>query len=286
MVKLKHEIVVPDNNLPAWVYLHEENQYAYIEPHWHSSVELSYTICGQIANFFIAGKSYKTCPGQILVVNSTEIHSIQTFHEPGKDSCALTIIFPYHLIQTYVPTINQYKFVLNDLEVKDHPAYQLLQEKLTSIACLHKTDQNLRKTIVLLEILEILINHFMVKRQLHLTDKHDDKQKERLREIKFYIEEHYQVELDLQSIADHFYLSKEHLSRFFKEYMNMTVVQYLNYVRSKHALPLLKDGKMTATQIALECGFSGLRTLDRALVKYYGQTSKQLKTQKDQSAPK
>lgn len=66
----------------------------------------------------------------------------------------------------------------------------------------------------------------------------------------------------------------------------MTVVQYLNYVRSKHALPLLKDGKMTATQIALECGFSGLRTLDRALVKYYDQTSKQLKTQKDQSAPK
>ena len=59
--------------------------------------------------------------------------------------------------------------------------------------------------------------------------------------------------------------------------MNITVFQYLNYVRAKHAYPLLLKGKKTATQIALDCGFSGLRTMDRALLKNYGLTSREIK---------
>ncbi len=47
----KHEIVVPDDHLPAWIYLHDQNQSGYIEPHWHTSVEISYTLSGSINNF-------------------------------------------------------------------------------------------------------------------------------------------------------------------------------------------------------------------------------------------
>lgn len=91
----KHEIVVPDDHLPAWLYLHEQNQPAYIRPHWHTSVEISYTLSGSsINNFFIAGQSYKTRPGQILVINSADLHSIRAIHDSKQDPRALTIIFP------------------------------------------------------------------------------------------------------------------------------------------------------------------------------------------------
>ena len=233
-----------------------------------------------ISNFFIAGHSYKTSPGQILVVNSADLHSIRTFHDPEQDERALTIIFPYRIIKRYKSDIHAYKFNINTLSEEkwgSHPAYQALQEKLESIAALYHTDAHLRKTILLLEILELLLEYFLEKRKITLSDKQDSQQKERLTDIKTYIEENFRAELALEDIANFCYLSKEHLARFFKEHMNITVIQYLNFVRSKHAYPLLLEGQLTATQVALDCGFSGLRTMDRALVKNYGLTSREIR---------
>ena len=269
----KHEIVVADKHLPAWIYLHEKNQTSYIEPHWHSSIEISYTLSGSISDFFIAGQSYKTQPGRILVVNSAELHSIRAIHDPKQDPRALTIIFPYRIIKRYRPDIQAYQFTINSVDLEEGarlPAYQALQEKLTAIADLYYTRDHLRKTILLLEILELLLDHFLEKRRIALSDKQDRQQKERITDIKIYIEDNFRAELALEDIANASYLSKEHLARFFKEQKNITVIQYLNYVRAKHAYPLLLEGQMTATQVALDCGFSGLRTMDRALVKNFG----------------
>lgn len=276
----KHEIVVPDDHLPAWLYLHEQNQPAYIEPHWHTSVEISYTLSGSINNFFIAGQSYKTRPGQILVINSADLHSIRAIHDSKQDPRALTIIFPYRIIKRYRPDIQAYQFTINSVDLEEGarlPSYQALQEKLAAIADLYYTRDHLRKTILLLEILELLLDHFLEKRRIALSDKQDRQQKERITDIKIYIEDNFRAELALEDIANASYLSKEHLARFFKEQMNITVIQYLNYVRAKHAYPLLLEGQMTATQVALDCGFSGLRTMDRALVKNYGLTSREIR---------
>ena len=276
----KHEIVVPDDHLPAWIYLHDQNQSGYIEPHWHTSVEISYTLSGSINNFFIAGQSYKTRPGQILVINSADLHSIRAIHDSKQDPRALTIIFPYRIIKRYRPDIQAYQFTINSVDLEEGarlPAYQALQEKLTAIADLYYTRDHLRKTILLLEILELLLDHFLEKRRIALSDKQDRQQKERITDIKIYIEDNFRAELALEDIANASYLSKEHLARFFKEQKNITVIQYLNYVRAKHAYPLLLEGQMTATQVALDCGFSGLRTMDRALVKNYGLTSREIR---------
>ena len=276
----KHEIVVADKHLPAWIYLHEKNQTSYIEPHWHSSIEISYTLSGSISDFFIAGQSYKTQPGRILVVNSAELHSIRAIHDPKQDPRALTIIFPYRIIKRYRPDIQANQFTINSVDLEEGarlPAYQALQEKLTAIADLYHSKDHLRKTILLLEILELLLDHFLEKRKICSSDRQDQKQKERLTDIKTYIEENFRAELALEDIANFCYLSKEHLARFFKEHMNITVIQYLNFVRAKHAYPLLLEGQLTATQVALDCGFSGLRTMDRALVKNYGLTSREIR---------
>lgn len=281
----KHEIVVPENNLPAWLFLHEQNASTYIEPHWHASIEISYTIEGHIANFFIAGQSYTTSPGTILVINSAELHSIRTFHMENMNPRALTLIFPYSLVKMYKPDINNFRFDINQLKEEERSNncyYQIMREKLETIVALYESDDTLRKTILLLEILEILLNHFLVKRTLSMTDRQDIKQKERLTDIKTYIEENYKADIGLIDIAQSCYLSKEHLARFFKEHMDITVFQYLNYVRAKKAKALLLEGKLTATAVAIECGFSGLRTLDRALLKNYGLSSRDIKKQKCQ----
>lgn len=200
----KHELVVPHHNLPAWLYLHNDNQSTFIESHWHSSVELSYTIKGKIDKFVISDKSYETYPGKILVVNTMEVHSIRTYRQPDGEAEALTVIFPYPLLKNYFPDISHFKIVIND--VFGGASYKLLQKKLEQLATLYAGNDNLRKSILILEILEILLKNFLVKRKLAMTDKHDDKQKERLNMIKTYLEENYRAEISLDDVAEYCFL--------------------------------------------------------------------------------
>lgn len=273
----KHEQVTPSNDLPAWLFLHDDNSTTFIEPHWHSSVELSYTISGSIANFQIGDSSYETFSGKILVVNTMEVHSIRTYQNPFTDSKALSIIFPYHLLKRYCPNISNFKFVINDLDDKSNTEYNYLKDRLDCLAQIYYNDDSLRKTILILEVLEILLKSFLVRRHLSMKDINDDRQKERLNVIKNYLEENYKADLTLDDVAEHCFLSKEHLSRFFKDKMDITVFQYLNYIRAKHAKPLLLENKITATQVVQECGFSGLRTMDRTLKRVYGLSSREIK---------
>lgn len=278
----KHELVTPDNHLPAWIYLHEGGGADYIEPHWHSSIEISYTISGHIANFFIDGESYTTSAGTILVTNTMDLHSIRAFASPDMEQKALTVIFPYQLITNYKVDIGDYYFHINhpeDFSQVQKKAYSQLQEKLDTLVALHLGDDNLSKTIILLEILQILLENFLEKRDVTINSQQDVKDKERLQGIKTYIEEHFHADISLEDIANFCFLSKEHLSRFFKKQMGITVFQYINYVRAKEAKRLLSETAETATQIALDCGFSGLRTMDRALQKIFSQSSREIKKQ-------
>lgn len=281
----KHEIITPDNHLPAWIYLHEGNAASYIEPHWHSSVEIGYTISGHITNFFIDGQSYTTSAGTILVTNTMDLHSIRVFKDFDTEQKALTVIFPYQLIKNYKADIGHYRFNINHPEIfsqKQKEAYLQLQEKLDLIAALHHSDDNLSKTIILLRILQILLENFLEKQTMTINKRQAVKDKERLQEIKTYIEEHFQADISLKDIANVCFLSKEHLSRFFKKQMGVTVFWYINYIRAKEVKKMLNETSETATQVALSCGFSGLRTMDRALRKIYGQSSRAIRRQAHQ----
>ena len=61
-----------------------------------------------------------------------------------------------------------------------------------------------------------------------------EKNKKRITEIVNYIGQHYQDDLCIQDIANHFSISNNHLSKLFKENLNITVKTYLTSVRIKY----------------------------------------------------
>ena len=99
----------------------------------------------------------------------------------------------------------------------------------------------------------------------------------RLQFITQYVNNHYQEKLTLDSIAKKCNVSKEYLSRFFKKQMEITVDTYINNVRAQRAYFELKNTSHNLTQIAMNNGFSGVRTMNRAFGKLYGKTASQIK---------
>jgi AraC-like DNA-binding protein len=279
----KHEVVRPNEKLPVWVWMHNSNfnYSSYIAPHWHQSIELSYTLTGEIDEFIIEGQNYHCEPGKILVVNSQEIHSIKVFKN-GIDKRALSVIFTYKFVKEMYPMIDNMVFSLNNyskLTDGQKYKYKKLQKLLQQVATIYAEKENAYKNISisvkLLEILEILIKNFMIEAKCKSTK--EVRIVERTQAIIEYIQKNYQEELSLENIARYHHVSKEYLARFFKKYIGITIGQYIAEIRAKHAYDDIVTGKHNLTEIALNNGFSGIRTMDRALIRIYGRKASELK---------
>lgn len=75
-------------------------------------------------------------------------------------------------------------------------------------------------------------------------------------EVIAYIEQHYLSNISLSDLADHFYLSKEHLSRLFKKETGQNLFSYIMDLKLTEAKRLLKTTDMTLDDIAYRLGFS------------------------------
>ena len=85
-----------------------------------------------------------------------------------------------------------------------------------------------------------------------------------------YIHEHYNEPLSTAALAEHFYMSKSHLCRIFKDATGKTPVRYLNEFRIKKACVLLNGTNERISDIAAKTGFESLYYFDRIFKKQIG----------------
>lgn len=281
MAELEHELVKPTGNLPIWLMtfpLPDAETPSKIPPHWHQGIEISYTVAGSIDQFQIDNQVYQTAPGRIIVVNSQSVHSI----EAGQEGQALSMIYPYNFVSSLFPKINELEFAVNDpgtFSQKQQVAYQLLQKKLQAIydRWVGPSDdlREVKVCALSLAVLEILLETFPVPRQQELGQKLFITQ--RMQEILDYIYDHYHEPIGLTEIAAHAHISKEYLARFFKKNMGITVAAYLRNLRARAARKLLLTDPGTLDSIAEQCGFSGLRSMNRALEECYQESASEIR---------
>lgn len=96
------------------------------------------------------------------------------------------------------------------------------------------------------------------------------KTQERVRRILLYIQEHYREPIRLTDIAALENLSESHVSRFFREQLNITLQDYLTRLRVEAAMQMLKNTALSSTSIAYECGFSDPKYMNRGFEKLLG----------------
>jgi AraC-like DNA-binding protein/quercetin dioxygenase-like cupin family protein len=84
------------------------------------------------------------------------------------------------------------------------------------------------------------------------------------------IHESYAEPLDVDALARVAALSRFHFSRLFREQVGMSPYQYLVKVRVERAAELLRQGRRSVTEAALEVGFQDLGRFARAFARRFG----------------
>ncbi len=84
-----------------------------------------------------------------------------------------------------------------------------------------------------------------------------------------YIKEHYAEEFDLKKLASISYVTSSYLSRLFKKFLNMTPMQYKNYVRLENSKHLLLINSSSIEEIANMIGFNDTKHFSSLFKKRY-----------------
>lgn len=96
------------------------------------------------------------------------------------------------------------------------------------------------------------------------------KEKNAMREIAKYIESNYNRELTLQEIAGHFYLSREYISRKFKQEFGENLSDFLGRVRIGKAKRLLLNPRLRIAEVANMVGYADEKYFSKVFKKLEG----------------
>jgi two-component system response regulator YesN len=90
-----------------------------------------------------------------------------------------------------------------------------------------------------------------------------------------YINENYDKNIDLETVAKNIFISPSYVSTLFKQVLGVNFVDYLHRVRLNKACELLKDNKLKAYEIAYKVGYNDDKYFCQIFKKHLGLTPSQ-----------
>jgi AraC-like DNA-binding protein/mannose-6-phosphate isomerase-like protein (cupin superfamily) len=109
-------------------------------------------------------------------------------------------------------------------------------------------------------------------KQIELEDAHDRRDDSLSSKLFFYINEHYKEDISLDIIAQMMGYGRQHLSKCFRSNFQMGINDYINTLRLKNAVLLMRNKSKNITECALESGFGSISTFYRVFADEFGCT--------------
>lgn len=217
----------------------------HMEVHFHDFYEVFLFLDGDV-DYWIEGSVYHLKPGDILLINPTELH--KPLPKPETETYERIVLW---IDKNYLSNIEG--GILEkcfDSELASHKKlYRLSSTERNEILPLfdnlvneyHKNDfaASACSYGLLLQVMA-LINRICLSRAAASSEKY--RTPTFIAEVLSYIGEHYNENLSLDDLAAHFFVSKYYLSHEFKKAIGMGVHRYITSKRLSIAYSLLNDG--------------------------------------------
>ena len=275
-MEYQYETVVTDEKIPLRIIAHEEvNGNRHVNKHWHPSIELIYCTKGCIT-CFINAQRHEVKEGELLLINSNEIHSLySTLQDTG-----IILQLPLEYFLSYY---KEHPLMYFDLH-KEHKEEALLEIKACMMEMLRlKKEQqpgfDLRIHSLLYEMEYLLLLHFAGEKDQKQVVIRTQKYFDRLSDITEYLQKHYQEDVRLEDVAEYFSLAPQYLSRFFRKYADISFSEYLSGLRLDHAYRDLMNTDNSILKISMDHGFANPRSFTETFRNVYGMTPSRYRRQ-------
>ena len=244
-----------------------------VEFHYHEFCKLLLLVSGK-GSYVVDGQRYLLQPGDVVLVDSRSIHRPEL--ESGN---------PYERIIIYIAPEFLQKMSTADCNLQEifsleagHVLRLKESERKKIFAMTAALEKELsgadygRELISNAYLLRLLVEIGRQRRRKDVYNPHPvTPQNPRVLEWMAYIDQHLAEDLDMDSLAERFYISKYHMMRLFRRETGFTIHTYLLQRRLLLARQLIEQG-MRTTEACYRCGFRSYSSFARAYNKHLGST--------------
>lgn len=235
--------------------------------HFHSYIELLYGLEGRF-NVLLNGKYHYFAKGDLILINSKEVHQVNALDEFGGNYIVLRFepeVIYNNMFQNYselkytlpflIENPKQQKVITKDLLI-DTSIPELLWD-------IHKEmeEQNYGYELAVRNHIGRIF--LWILRYFHTNNPNgifqfseDELYLRRLQPALDYVPDNYMNEIKTPDMASLCNMSSSYFSRLFNRIMNMTFNDYVNHIRLKEAEKLLVSTDLNITEISNQVGFN------------------------------
>ena len=242
--------------------------------HWHEHLQVFYFINGK--GFLRCNqKCFNVVQGDVVIINSRELHYFESLSDDFK-FYLIRIDLPFlfsdqvDLCQTkYLSPLSQNFILFKNLIKDDHEIINCIntiikEYFIKEIGYELAVKANLYNLVVLL--LRNYTDEFVTKKKLTFKISNF----KRFYEVFGFIDSNYNKKICATDLSNIAHVSTYYFCRIFKQMTGKTPTEYINEVRLKKSIELLKNCTMTITEIAINSGFNDVNYFSRLFKKKYG----------------
>ena len=237
--------------------------------HWHEQLELHYIVQGG-GDFRLGQQSIHVSEGDLLISNRNEFHSGYSTQIPYMSN---VIIFDMGDLSQELAKKN---YVFQSVIRGDGVIHDLIQRIFAEAKCQESGYKQLCKALVT-ELFVYLCRNYVTEMMPERDSAKRKKDLERLNAVLGYIEANYNQRITVEQLADMVCLSEDRFGHLFREGVGQPPLQYINAMRLRKALNMLKTNQYTVTEVADAVGFRDYNHFGRLFRKQYGCTPNEIK---------
>ncbi|KZE77027.1 AraC family transcriptional regulator [Paenibacillus jamilae] len=277
---------------PVSVYpsVEQLNGNSILESHWHE--EMEFIVVEQGSAIFQTDMVYtEVSEGEALFVNSGELHAGYLQKSPR---CVFSaVVFHPDMLHSRTQDTVQTQFIEPFINKKlippphirgAHPWEQELLKALKCIITSHEQNAPARELATkaqLYNIIACLFPHMTPANGEDVIMASQRNKVERIKKALAYINSHAHEPIRLREISDEIGMSEGHFCRFFKQMVQKSPIEYINYQRIQKACRLLEQSDRKVVDIALDVGFENLSYFIATFKKWNSLTPSQYRKQYD-----
>ena len=242
-----------------------------VDYHYHEFCKMLLLISGS-GGYAIDGERYLLQPGDIVLLGSRSIHRPELDAEMPYERIII-YISPEYLQQCSTAECDLLSVFFGEkgrvLRLQDSRRLFRLAAALEEDL---KQEDFGREVLSGASLLRLLVETGRAMRRSEVSGPGPVIPKsDRIRDILRYIDSHLAEDIDAQTLAQVFFVSKFHMMRQFRQETGTTIHMYITQKRLMRAKSLIEGG-MRATEACYRCGFRSYSSFTRSCAKHFGTT--------------
>lgn len=252
--------------------------------HFHEYLEMLYLSEGQM-DIWLNDKHYSFSRGELIIINSNETHRLSSvapisryivikftpklLYSIGQSLKETQYVLPFLAEHSEQPRVYKKDFTdSNEIPPLIYDAMEEWKEKRTGYELALKADvlKIIRRVVAFLSDQGINVTVSSANGNIQQT----------ISTILEYINENFRTVSEME-VAEHFSISYSYFSRTFKQTMNKSFKEYINYLKINEAQRLLLTTTKSITDISMDLGFSSSSHFINVFKKYKDCSPKQYK---------